>query len=181
MTLTPSLTFTDYEWFPWRICNGCGMPAGNAYPSGHLVPSPIVRLACAPIVETRFLELAMSLLDFSPRIPLGTFSIFLALPIYVTLIWGELSVYFVDYEWNIKYNRVTRLYNTINLNSECFVVSTLCSHRTNIWFLCTTFVFMQLSFISKNNIQKLKKYHIISSVHLSHLNFFAKAKYTPKT
>ena len=28
-----------------------------------------------PIVETRILELAMSLLDFSPRIPLGTFSI----------------------------------------------------------------------------------------------------------
>ena len=33
MTLIPSLTFTDYEWFPWSICNGCGMPAGNAYPS----------------------------------------------------------------------------------------------------------------------------------------------------
>ena len=45
--------------------------------SGHLVPSPIVGLACAPTVETRFLELAMSLLDFSPRIPLGTFSILL--------------------------------------------------------------------------------------------------------
>ena len=29
-----------YEWFPWSICNGCDMPAGNAYPSGHLVPSP---------------------------------------------------------------------------------------------------------------------------------------------
>ena len=40
--------------------------AGNAYPSGHLVPSPFMGLACAPIVETRFLELAMSLLDFSP-------------------------------------------------------------------------------------------------------------------
>ena len=75
MTLIPSLTFTDYKWFPWSICNGCGMPAGNAYPSGHLVPSPILGLANAPIVETKFLELAMSLLDFSPRIPLGTFSI----------------------------------------------------------------------------------------------------------
>ena len=53
------------------------MPAGNAYPSGHLVPSPILGLANAPIVETKFLELAMSLLDFSPRIPLGTFSILL--------------------------------------------------------------------------------------------------------
>ena len=30
----------NYEWFPWSIWNGCGMPAGNAYPSGHLVPSP---------------------------------------------------------------------------------------------------------------------------------------------
>ena len=39
MTLIPSLTFTDYEWFPWSICNGCGMPTGNAYHSGHLVPS----------------------------------------------------------------------------------------------------------------------------------------------
>ena len=66
-----------YEWLPWSICNECGMPAGNAYPSGHLVPSPILGLANAPIVENRFLELAMSLLDFSPRIPLGTFSILL--------------------------------------------------------------------------------------------------------
>ena len=65
--------FYRIERFPWSICDRCGMSAG----SGHLVPSPIVRLACAPIVETRFLELAMSLLDFSPRIPLGTFSIFL--------------------------------------------------------------------------------------------------------
>ena len=53
------------------------MPAGSAYPSGHLVPSPILGLANAPIVETKFLELAMSLFDFSPRIPLGTFSILL--------------------------------------------------------------------------------------------------------
>ena len=29
----------NHEWCPWSICNGCGMPAGNAYPSGHLVPS----------------------------------------------------------------------------------------------------------------------------------------------
>ena len=54
-----------------------GMPAGNAYLSEHLVPSPILGLANAPIVETKFLELAMSLLDFSPRIPIGTFSILL--------------------------------------------------------------------------------------------------------
>ena len=34
------------------------MPAGNAYSSGHIVPSPFLGLACDPIVETRFLELA---------------------------------------------------------------------------------------------------------------------------
>ena len=56
----------NYEWFPWSI-----------YPSGHLVPSPFLGLACAPIVETRVLEPAMSLLDFSPWIPFSTFSILL--------------------------------------------------------------------------------------------------------
>ena len=30
----------NYEWFSWSIYIGCGMPAGNASPSGHLVPSP---------------------------------------------------------------------------------------------------------------------------------------------
>ena len=65
------------------LYNGCGMPAGNSYPSGHLVPSPIVGLTCAPIVETRFLELAMSLLDFSPRTSLGTF---LILPLICSLL-----------------------------------------------------------------------------------------------
>ena len=29
---------TEYR-FPWGICNGCGMPTGDAYSSGHLVPS----------------------------------------------------------------------------------------------------------------------------------------------
>ena len=37
----------------------------------------ILGLACAPIVEIRFFELAMSLFDFSPRMPLATFSILL--------------------------------------------------------------------------------------------------------
>ena len=35
ITFIPSLTFTDFERFPCNICNGCGMPAENAYPSGH--------------------------------------------------------------------------------------------------------------------------------------------------
>ena len=55
----------NYELFPWSIFNGCGIPAWNAYPSGHLVPSPFCGLDCAQIVDTRFLELAVSLLDFS--------------------------------------------------------------------------------------------------------------------
>ena len=67
--------YSSIKFTPLTLISG--MPAGNAYPSGHLVPFPIVRLACAPIVETKFLELAVSLLDFSPRIPFSTFSILL--------------------------------------------------------------------------------------------------------
>ena len=50
----------------WSI-RGSSSAFRSFYPSGHLaVPSHFLGLACAPIVETRFLELAMSLLDFSP-------------------------------------------------------------------------------------------------------------------
>ena len=67
----------NYEWFPWIICNGCGMPTGNAYPSAHMAPfrPPFWGVACAPIVENSFPELAVSFLDFSSWMPLGTFSI----------------------------------------------------------------------------------------------------------
>ena len=37
--------------FPWGICNGCGMPTGDAYSSGHLVPS-LLGLAYVLLVET---------------------------------------------------------------------------------------------------------------------------------
>ena len=67
----------NYEWFQLRICNGWCMPAENAYLSGHQVLSIFLGLACAPIVETRFLDIDLSLLDFSVWIPLGTFSILL--------------------------------------------------------------------------------------------------------
>ena len=43
------------------------MSIGNAYPPGHLVPSPFFGLVHAPIAETRFPEL-VSFLDFSPWI-----------------------------------------------------------------------------------------------------------------
>ena len=33
-----------------------GIPVGNTYPSGHLVPSPFLRLAYTPHVETSFPE-----------------------------------------------------------------------------------------------------------------------------
>ena len=64
-------------WFPWSICNGCGMPAENAYPSGNLVPPPPPPTPFWDLLVLQFLELAMSLFDFSPRIPFGTFSILL--------------------------------------------------------------------------------------------------------
>ena len=49
-----------------------------------IFPFPFLRLAYAPIVETRFPELVVSLLDFSPWIPLGTFSSLLLYKVYVT-------------------------------------------------------------------------------------------------
>ena len=39
------------EWFPWNICNGCGMPTEDAYSSGHLVLS-FSGLAFVLLVET---------------------------------------------------------------------------------------------------------------------------------
>ena len=41
----------------------CGMPAGNAYPTGHPVPF-FFGLAHASIVETSFPELVVSFLNF---------------------------------------------------------------------------------------------------------------------
>ena len=29
----------NFEWFPKNIYDGCGMPTGDAYSSGHLIPS----------------------------------------------------------------------------------------------------------------------------------------------
>ena len=42
-----------HEWFPSNICNGCGRPAGNAYPSGHLVPS-LIGTSVWPICWDKF-------------------------------------------------------------------------------------------------------------------------------
>ena len=64
---------TNYKWFPWSICNGCGMPAGNGYPSGHLVPCPIWDLLVLQLLRRDSSSLLC--LDLSPRIPLGTLSI----------------------------------------------------------------------------------------------------------
>ena len=63
--------------FHWTFAMGVARQQGTlTFPDTWLCPPPpIVGLVCAPVVETRFLELAMSLLDFSPRITLGTFSI----------------------------------------------------------------------------------------------------------
>ena len=65
----------NYEWFLWSICNGCGMPAGNTYPSGHLVPS-LLGVGYVPIIEISFPQLAVSFLQYSLWIFLGTLSIF---------------------------------------------------------------------------------------------------------
>ena len=65
--------------FHGAIAAGVVCQQGTLTIQGHLVPSPFLELACAPIIETRLLKLAMSLFDFSPWMSLGTFSIFLLL------------------------------------------------------------------------------------------------------
>ena len=61
--------------FHGAFATGVASQQGTLTIPDTLFRSPILGLANAPIVETKFLELAMSLLDFSLRIPLGTFSI----------------------------------------------------------------------------------------------------------
>ena len=81
----PPISWPWYRVWPSPIMSGFhgAFATGVACQQGTLTlpdtwfPSPILGLASAPIVETKFLELAMSLLDFSHRIPLGTFSILL--------------------------------------------------------------------------------------------------------
>ena len=75
MTLIPSLTFTELWVVPRSIC----MPARDAYPS-----VPVSVLACAPIVETRFLELAFTCLysTFHLAYPLVLFRFCLTLTLF---------------------------------------------------------------------------------------------------
>ena len=80
----------------------------------------LLMLQLAPIVETKFLELAMSLLDFSPRIPLGTFSILLtkldARTGYWTLKLAEDSSFLTTF--NTPYGRYRFLRLPIGLKSS---------------------------------------------------------------
>ena len=70
----------NYECFRWSICKGCGMPAGNAYPSGHLVPSPFFGTClCSNCLDQFSRTCRVFSLDFSPWIPLGIFLILLNL------------------------------------------------------------------------------------------------------
>ena len=72
-----------FEWFPLNICDGCGMPTGDAYSSGHLVPSlwdlhmfyllrPILFRTCryfaglcSSNIPRYFLDFALVLLQYS--------------------------------------------------------------------------------------------------------------------
>ena len=75
MTFIPSLTFTELWVVSMEHMQRVWLASRERLPFRTPGSVPHLGLANAPIVETKFLELAMSLLDFSPRIPLGTFSI----------------------------------------------------------------------------------------------------------
>ena len=64
----------NYEWFPYNFCDGCGMPTGDAYSSGHLVPSLWDLYLFFLLRPILFSELVI-FPDCALRISLGTFSI----------------------------------------------------------------------------------------------------------
>ena len=100
---------------------------------------PHLGLANAPIVETKFLELVLSLLDFSPRIPLGTFSILLVTYVLTSSIVPRLGVFVIrlchlsfifSFNWQVlKINHsfkfligaCSKLYTTL-LNNLTFII-----------------------------------------------------------
>ena len=93
MTFIPSLTFTELWVVSMEHLQRVWLASRERLPFRTPGSVPILGLANAPIVETKFLELAMSLLDFSPRIPLGTFSILL--PIRAVSKWSRATEYHV--------------------------------------------------------------------------------------
>ena len=110
----------NYEWFPRSICNGCGIPAGNAYPSGHLVPSPILGLANASIVETNSSNLPCLYSTFHLEYPLvlSRFCIVVISgipyypwlwPVYKSNIWTFIHSFYSHcydgaFSWSIKFS-----------------------------------------------------------------------------
>ena len=79
MTFIPTLTFTELWVVSMKHLRRVWHASRERLPfrTPGSAPPPILGLNCALIAETIFLKLAMSLLGFSPRIPLGTFSILL--------------------------------------------------------------------------------------------------------
>ena len=68
MIMIPSLTFTDLRVVPWNICNGYGIRAANAYPSGHLFSSHL-GLAHAQIAISVFPNLPYLFSSFDLEYP----------------------------------------------------------------------------------------------------------------
>ena len=78
--LLTEFDITDYR-FPWGICNGCGMPTGDAYSSGHLVLSHFGTCMCSN-VETNlsWTCLVSGLLNFEhPSVLLFCFSLHISI------------------------------------------------------------------------------------------------------
>ena len=95
MTLSQHDIFTEFyvtelERFQQNICNGCGMSAGDADSSGHLVPS-LWDLHMFYLLRPILFELVVILPDYALRISLGTFSILLFTSTHVPLLVDKLS------------------------------------------------------------------------------------------
>ena len=66
----------NFEWFPLNICDGYGMPTGDAY-SKDTWSRPFGTRICSTCWDQSFSEIVVIFPDYALRISLGTFSILL--------------------------------------------------------------------------------------------------------
>ena len=76
VSLLPNLTFLpNYKRFPCSICDGCGIPTGEAYSHGHMVPSHLVHVHVLLVETNPFSESVVIFPNYAFRKSLGTFLI----------------------------------------------------------------------------------------------------------
>ena len=86
----------NFECIQYNICDGCGMPTGDAYSSGHLVPSlwdlhmlyllrPILFRTCRYFSSDYALRISLGTIDFASYFSMLLYNTFVKLLKYLSL------------------------------------------------------------------------------------------------